>query len=80
MIPLIEYYKLINLGLIFNKSPIIRFKKEANIDSILGKNNKLELLKKNIHGIENCDLKKTANKFVFSDGNINSKILFLMVL
>mgnify|MGYP001469946270 FL=1 len=77
MIPLIEYYKLINLGLIFNKSPIIRFKKEANIDSILGKNNKLELLKKNIHEIENCDLKKTANKFVFSDGNINSKILLI---
>ncbi len=77
MIPLIEYYKLINLGLIFNKSPIIRFKKEANIDSILGKNNKLELLKKNIHEIENCDLKKTANKLVFSDGNINSKILLI---
>ena len=77
MIPLIEYYKLINLGLIFNKSPIIRFKKEANIDSILEKNNKLELLKKNIHEIENCDLKKTANKLVFSDGNINSKILLI---
>ena len=37
MIPLIEYYKLINLGLIFNKSPIIRFKKEEptlNINEI----------------------------------------------
>ena len=77
MIPLIEYYKLLNLDLIFSKSPIIRLKKEANINSVLGKNNKLDLLKKNIHKIDNCVLKKTANKLVFSDGNINSKIMLV---
>ena len=77
MIPLIEYYKLINLDLIFNKSPIIRFRKEDAIESVLEKNNKLNLLKKNIHEIKNCDLKKTANKLVFSDGNINSKIMLI---
>ena len=77
MIPLIEYYKLINLDLIFNKSPIIRFKKEDIIESVLGKNSKLNSLKKNIHEIKDCDLKKTANKLVFSDGNINSKIMLI---
>ena len=77
MIPLIEYYKLINLDLIFNKSPIIRFEKEDIIESVLEKNNKLNSLKKNIHEIKDCDLKKTANKLVFSDGNINSKIMLI---
>ena len=77
MIPLIEYYKLINLDLIFNKSPIIRFKKEDINESVLGKNSKLNSLKKNIHEIKDCDLKKTANKLVFSDGNINSKIMLI---
>ena len=65
MIPLIEYYKLINLGLIFNKSPIIRFKKEANIDSILGKNNKLELLKKIFMELKIVILKKQLINLFF---------------
>ena len=77
MIPLIEYYKLINLDLIFNKSPIIRFEKGRDIEFVLEKNNKLNLLKKNIHEIKDCDLKKTANKLVFSDGNVNSKIMLI---
>ena len=34
-------------------------------------------LKKMIESIKNCELKNSANKIVFSDGNLNSKIMFI---
>ena len=65
MIPLIEYYKLINLDLSFNKSPIIRFKKEDAIESVLGKNNKLNLLKKTSWKLRIAILKKLPINWFF---------------
>ena len=38
---------------------------------------KLNKLKKKIQLIKNCDLKKNATNLVFSDGNINSKIMII---
>ena len=77
VISLIEYYKMINLDMIISNSPITRYKKEKNINFIFNKKEKLNVLKKNIENIKNCNLKKTANKIVFSDGNINSKIMLI---
>ena len=77
VISLLEYYKMINLDMIISNSPITRYKKEKNINFIFNKKEKLNVLKKNIENIKNCNLKKTANKIVFSDGNINSKIMLI---
>ena len=77
VISLIEYYKMINLDMIISNSPIARYKKEENINFIFDKKEKLNILKKKIGNIENCNLKKTANKLVFSDGNIDSKIMLI---
>lgn len=77
VISLIEYYKMINLDIIISNSPITRYKKEKNINFIFNKKEKLNVLKKNIENIKNCNLKKVANKIVFSDGNINSKIMLI---
>ena len=41
------------------------------------KSEKLNKLKKRIMLINNCDLKKNATNMVFSDGNINSKIMII---
>tara|TARA_Y100000310_G_C20450708_1_gene700577 strand:- start:34 stop:741 length:708 start_codon:yes stop_codon:yes gene_type:complete len=76
-ISLIEYYKMANLDIIISDDPIARYKKEKNTNSVFNKKEKLNILKKKIENIENCNLKKTANKMVFSDGNMNSKIMFI---
>ena len=76
-ISLIEYYKMANLDIIISDDPIARYKKEKNTNSVFNKREKLNILKKKIENIENCNLKKTANKMVFSDGNMNSKIMFI---
>ena len=46
---------------------------------MLKKNNsiKLELLKKSIVNLKNCNLKKQAKNLVFSDGNPKSKIMLI---
>ena len=76
-ISLIEYYKMANLDIIISNDPIARYKKEKNTNLVFNKREKLNTLKKKIKNIENCNLKKTANKMVFSDGNMNSKIMFI---
>jgi len=76
-ISLIEYYKMIDLNMVLSNTPIVRFKKEENIDHVIGKNKKLDILKNKIKNIKNCILKKTANKMVFSTGNQDSKIMFI---
>ena len=38
---------------------------------------KLDKLKRSIELIKNCKLKKSANKIVFGDGNINAKIMII---
>ena len=77
VISLIEYYKMINLDMIISNDPITRYKKEKNIYFVFDKKKKLAELKKKIENLKNCNLKKTANKMVFSDGNINSKIMLI---
>ena len=37
----------------------------------------MKKLKKMIGSIKNCELKNSANKMVFSDGNLNAKIMFV---
>jgi len=77
IISIIEYYKMINLDMIISNDPITRYKKEKNINFVSDKREKLNILKKKIENIKNCNLKKVANKMVFSDGNINSKIMLV---
>ena len=77
VISIIQYYKMINLDMIIINDPITRYKREKNINFVSDKREKLNILKKKIENIKNCNLKKVANKMVFSDGNINSKIMLV---
>ena len=73
---LLKYYKFINYNLIYNNKAINRYKKE-NFEISDDKFKSLELLKISIENVKNCDLKKQANKIVFSDGNPKSKIMLI---
>jgi len=73
---LIKYYKLINHNLIYNNKAINRYKKE-NFELSRDKTKRLDLLKKTIINLKNCDLKKGAKNIVFSDGNPKSKIMLI---
>ena len=75
-IKLLEYYKLINYNLIFNNNAINRYKKD-NFEISGDKAKNLELLKKAILSLKNCELKKYAKNIVFSDGNSKSKIMLV---
>ena len=72
----IEFYQMNNLNIIIGNSPKNRFKYSSNFEN-RDKKGKLYLLKKKIEEIKNCNLKKNAKKIVFSDGNINSKIMLI---
>ena len=74
---LIEYYNLLNIDLLINNTPINRFNNSKKLSNSMGKSQQLEKLKKMIESIKNCELKNSANKMVFSDGNINSKIMLI---
>ena len=79
LINLIEYYNLINSNLLLSNTPI---KRNNNfVTSSLSfegtKQQKLEKLKKSISLIKNCELKKSANNLVFSDGNKDSKLMII---
>ena len=76
-ISLIEYYNLSNMDLLVSNSPINRLKHNKKLANDVDKSTQLQKLKKMISSIKNCELKKSANKMVFSDGNINSKIMFV---
>ena len=56
---LIKYYKLINHNLIYDNKAINRYKKE-NFELSRDKTKRLDLLKKAIINLKNCDLKKGA--------------------
>ena len=73
---LIQYYKLINYNLIYNNKAINRYNKD-NYEISEDKSKKLELLKKSITNLKNCNLKKNAKNIVFSDGNPKSKIMLI---
>jgi uracil-DNA glycosylase family 4 len=75
-IKLIKYYNLINHNLIYNNKAINRYKKN-NFQISENKFKSLELLKKSITDLKNCDLKKNAKNMVFSDGNPKSKIMLI---
>ncbi len=75
-IKLLEYYKLINYNLIFNNNAINRYKKD-NFEISGDKAKNLELLKKAILSLKNCELKRYAKNIVFSDGNSKSKIMLI---
>ena len=75
-IKLIKFYNFINYNLIYNNKAINRYKKGAlEISGDKAKN--LDLLKKSIISLKNCDLKKHAKNIVFSDGNLKSKIMLI---
>ena len=73
----IEYYYWLNMDLLINNSPINRFNNNEKLSNGLGKSRRLKELKKMIGLIKNCELRNSANKMVFSDGNINSKIMLI---
>ena len=74
------YHKLINNNLTYDNKSLSRYKK--NEDEIMkyssnDKVSELEDLKKRINSIKNCELKNSATKIVFSDGNLLSKIMIV---
>ena len=77
LINLIEYYNLINANFLISNNPLKRSAKDATHTLVGSKSEKLNKLKKRIHLIKNCELKKNATNLVFSDGNINSKIMII---
>ena len=58
-VKLLNYYKLINHNLIYNNKAINRYKKE-NYEISKDKAKSLEILKKTIINLKNCELKKNA--------------------
>ena len=64
----------LDIEYVFSDKPINRFKTKPVLED---KTYMLEELKKEIEIIENCELKKSANKLVFGDGNSNSKIMIV---
>ena len=75
-VKLIKYYNLINHNLIYNNKAINRYKKDS-FEITADKADNLEKLRKSIHNIKNCNLKKDAINMVFSDGNPKSKIMLI---
>ena len=75
-IKLIKFYSFINYNLIYNNKAINRYKKDI-FEISEDKLRNLELLKKSIMNLKNCDLKKNAKNIVFSDGNPKSKIMLI---
>ena len=77
LIGLIEYYNLINTNLLLSNIPIKRNTNNSATIFSGSKSEQLEKLKKSIQLIKNCELKKNATNLVFSDGNLNSKIMII---
>ncbi len=74
------YHKLINSEAIFNNNSISRYKKNKDKNEDSGPKDKLaqlEILRKKINSIKNCDLKKSATNLVLSDGNPFAKIMII---
>jgi uracil-DNA glycosylase len=79
LISLIEYYELINANFFLSTKPLNRIFLNST-DTFTFSGTKLEKLKKlkiKISNIKNCELKQSAQNIVFSDGNINSKIMII---
>jgi len=77
LINLIEYYNLINANFLLSNTPLKRTSDNTTFAFTGPKLERLNQLKKKIQLIKNCELKKNATNLVFSDGNINSKIMII---
>ena len=77
LINLIEYYNLINSNFLLSNTPLNRANENTSFTFTGPKIERLNQLKKKIHYIKNCELKKNAANIVFGDGNINSKIMIV---
>jgi len=75
----LELLNSIDHNYIFNNKPINRFKNKINNSKKLKekKNEKLNILKKKINSIDDCNLKKNSTQIVFGDGNIESPIMII---
>ena len=65
---------IFELDLIYENKPINRVVVKPQVEN---KNIRLQNLEKEIKNIKNCKLKDNANKLVFSDGDIDSKIMIV---
>ena len=77
LINLVEYYSSINANFLISNNPLIRKRNNANEEITGSKSEMLNKLKKKMQLIKNCELKKNAKNLVFSDGNINAKIMII---
>tara|TARA_Y100000590_G_scaffold92568_1_gene104699 strand:+ start:2831 stop:3535 length:705 start_codon:yes stop_codon:yes gene_type:complete len=77
LLNLVEYYHLMNNDILLNNSSINRIIALEKNNYKGTKKQKLEKLRQEIMKIKNCDLKKSATNIVFSDGNIDSKIMII---
>ena len=77
LLNLVEYYHLMNSDILLNNSSINRIMSIKKNNYKGTKKQKLEKLRQAIINIKNCDLKKSATNIVFSDGNINSKVMII---
>jgi len=77
LIDLIEHYNLVNVNYLLSNSPLKRSIPTKISSSNKKKLEKLNTLKKKIHLISKCDLKKNSTNLVFGDGNIDSKIMII---
>ena len=77
LINLIEYYNLINANFLLSNTPLKRTSESTPFAFTGAKLERLNQLKKKIQLTKNCELKKNATNLVFSDGNINSKIMII---
>ena len=69
-----ELLHILDYNYIFDKDPIKRIKTKPTLENTISR---LEILKKNIEAIQNCNLKKNASKIVFADGNVQSSIMII---
>ncbi len=70
---------LIEPDFVFSEKPLNRFKayEKKNNEKNSDKNIKLQLLKKKINSIQNCNLKKNSKCIILGDGNILSPIMIV---
>ena len=64
----------LDIKYVFSDEPINRFKTKPKLED---KSTLLSKLKQEIENIENCELKNSANKIVFSDGNDQGKVMIV---
>ena len=65
---------IFDLDLTYENKPINRIVAKPQVEK---KNVRLQNLEKEINNIKNCKLKDNGNKLVFSDGDIDSKIMIV---